>query len=89
MSQHPIKLSHDEVRPCELSKEELKDCIREAEERGLGVQRETVEHAYEALLEGRSELAGRILSSALFPSGADSIKARVEAHRRQALRRIA
>lgn len=83
----PIKLRADEVLPCELSDDELRACIEEARRRSLCVTRVDAEGAHEALLEGRSEIASAMLSQALFPNGADIIKSRVEAHKREAIRK--
>jgi len=78
-----MKPGWDELLPSELNEAELGACVVEAERRGLGLTRLSVEQAYEALLTGQREVALRGLSVALFPNGVDDVRARVAAKRRE------
>ena len=81
-----IRPSWTELLPCELNEAELAACLDEAVRRGINVPLVEVGLAYEAMLEGRSALAAVLLSRALFPNGGDTIKGRVEARKRLAVK---
>lgn len=87
MTSISMKPGWNEILPQEMSDTELLGCLTEADRRGLSAAHPEVERAYEALLEGRAGLAGELLSRALFPDGADTIRGRIEAHRKQAISR--
>ncbi|MDY6960328.1 MAG: hypothetical protein SV862_00295 [Pseudomonadota bacterium] len=89
MTRIALKPDWNEIMPDELSHDELLACLAEADKRGLTVPHPDVERAYEALLEGRAELAGRLMSRLLFPNGGDSIAARIEARKAEGKRKAA